>query len=54
MATSYQIYTLSLVTVKVSMKLDNVNSQNYFFICKCEKQKEVIKYGMGTDEHTPF
>jgi hypothetical protein len=36
------------------MKVDNVNSQNYFSVGECEREKEVIKYGMGTNEHPPF
>jgi len=33
------------------MKLDNAKSQHYFCVGECEKEKEVRKYGMGTDEH---
>jgi hypothetical protein len=35
-------------------RVDNVNTQNYFSISKCEKEKEVKRYGMGTHEHPPF
>jgi len=36
------------------MKLDNVKSQLYFSIGECKKEKEVRRYGMGTNEHPPF
>jgi hypothetical protein len=36
------------------MKLDNVKSQHYFSIGECKKEKEVKRYGMGTNEHPPF
>jgi hypothetical protein len=39
---------------RVLTKLDNVKSQNYFLVRKCEKGKEVKKYGMGVDEHQSF
>jgi hypothetical protein len=42
------------VTVGMWMRVDNVNSQNYFSIRECEKEKEVKKYGMGTNEHQSF
>jgi len=35
-------------------KLDNVKSQNYFSIKKRGKEKEVINYGVGTDEYPSF
>ena len=36
------------------MQVDNVNAQNYFFINKCEKEKEVKRHGMGTHDPPPF
>lgn len=52
---AFFIYALSnLMTGEVSMRVDNVQSQHYFFIGECEKEKEVINYGMGTHEHAPF
>jgi hypothetical protein len=47
-------FLLNLAAVEVSMKLDNVKSQHYFSIGECKKEKEVIKYGMGTHEYPPF
>ena len=38
----------------VPTKLDNAENQNYFSISKSEKEKEVMKYGMGIDEHESF
>jgi hypothetical protein len=38
----------------VPTELDNVKSWNYFSIRKGGKEKEVIKYGMGTNEHPSF
>jgi hypothetical protein len=43
-----------LTAVEVSMKLDNVKSQNYFCIGERKKEKEVMTYGMGTHEYPPF
>ena len=41
----------NLMVVEVVAKIDNVKDKNYISIKECEKEKEVNKYGMGTDEH---
>ena len=38
----------------VPTKLDNAGNQNYFSISKSEKEKEVMKYGLGINEHQSF
>jgi hypothetical protein len=49
------IYSLSnLMIDAVPTKLDNAENQNYFSISKSEKEKEVMTYGMGIDEHESF
>jgi len=52
---AFFIYALSnLGTAEVAMKLDNFKDQNYFSVRKCEKEKEVNKYGMGTNQYQSF
>jgi hypothetical protein len=35
---------------KGSIRLDNIRSENYFSVREFEKEKEVMKYGLGINE----